>query len=75
MSAGGGEHVTERMVGQLAGQQAGTRLTDLAYNWYTRRMRRQLAGRRLPRHIGLIMDGNRRWARTSPAEATPRWRS
>ncbi|MDT7565906.1 MAG: short-chain Z-isoprenyl diphosphate synthase [Pseudonocardiales bacterium] len=55
--------MTERMVGQLAGQQAGTRLTDLAYNWYTRRMRRQLAGRRLPRHIGLIMDGNRRWAR------------
>ncbi|MDT7748038.1 MAG: short-chain Z-isoprenyl diphosphate synthase, partial [Pseudonocardiales bacterium] len=55
--------MTDRMVGQLPGQQAGTRLTDLAYNWYTRRMRRQLAGRRLPRHIGLIMDGNRRWAR------------
>jgi short-chain Z-isoprenyl diphosphate synthase len=50
------------MVGQLPGQQAGARLTDLAYNWYTRRMRRQLAGRRLPRHVGLIMDGNRRWA-------------
>jgi short-chain Z-isoprenyl diphosphate synthase len=34
------------------------------YALYTRRLRRQvLAGRRLPEHVGLIMDGNRRWAR------------
>ena len=39
------------------------RLSDLVYNWYTRRLRRQLSNRRLPRHIGLIMDGNRRWAK------------
>ena len=38
------------------------RLDDLAYDWYARRLRRRLTGRRLPRHISLIMDGNRRWA-------------
>jgi short-chain Z-isoprenyl diphosphate synthase len=39
------------------------RLTDPLYALYTRRLRRQLRAAPLPRHIGLIMDGNRRWAR------------
>jgi short-chain Z-isoprenyl diphosphate synthase len=33
------------------------------YALYARRLRRQVLSGRLPEHIGLIMDGNRRWAR------------
>jgi short-chain Z-isoprenyl diphosphate synthase len=35
----------------------------LAVRVYERRLRRQLAGRPLPQHVGLIIDGNRRWAK------------
>ncbi|HVA84864.1 MAG TPA: polyprenyl diphosphate synthase, partial [Candidatus Saccharimonadales bacterium] len=32
------------------------------YTLYTRRLRREVLGRPRPRHIAVIMDGNRRWA-------------
>ncbi len=38
---------------------------QLAYRLYTRRLRMQLAGGRLPQHVGVVMDGNRRWARAA----------
>jgi short-chain Z-isoprenyl diphosphate synthase len=38
-------------------------LKDLVYALYARRVRSQLRGRALPEHIGIVMDGNRRWAR------------
>jgi short-chain Z-isoprenyl diphosphate synthase len=38
---------------------------DVAYELYERRVRRALPPERLPKHVGVIVDGNRRWARAS----------
>ena len=38
-------------------------LRDLVYSAYERRLTRTLAGAPVPRHVGVILDGNRRWAR------------
>ena len=45
---------------------------DLLYTVYERRILRQLVGAESPKHVALILDGNRRWAREAgladPAE-------
>jgi short-chain Z-isoprenyl diphosphate synthase len=38
-------------------------LRDLAYRLYERRLEASLAGTAIPKHVGVMCDGNRRWAR------------
>lgn len=38
-------------------------LTDVAYAVYERRIRAELTADQLPEHIGVMVDGNRRWAK------------
>ncbi len=44
-------------------------LTDVIYGAYERRLLRQIPPERRPRHVGVILDGNRRWA-TSQGSAS-----
>src|SRR5690606_39489395 len=36
---------------------------DLVYRLYERRLEARLSPEMIPRHVGVIVDGNRRWAR------------
>lgn len=38
-----------------------------AYNFYERKLQRSLAADRIPHHIGVMVDGNRRWAKLAGA--------
>ncbi|HET9897787.1 MAG TPA: isoprenyl transferase [Streptosporangiaceae bacterium] len=40
-------------------------LRDLAYRLYERRLGASLPRSRIPRHVGVMCDGNRRWARSA----------
>lgn len=42
----------------------------LVYGLYARRLRKQLDPARLPHHIGMIVDGNRRWAKERALEGS-----
>lgn len=39
------------------------KLRDLAYRLYERRLTTKLVGKPIPRHVGVMCDGNRRWAK------------
>ncbi len=39
------------------------RLSDVVYAAYAKRLTRQLGSVHIPRHVGVLVDGNRRWAR------------
>ena len=38
---------------------------DLVYGVYEKRLTAKLDRRRMPRHVGVVMDGNRRWAKSA----------
>jgi short-chain Z-isoprenyl diphosphate synthase len=40
-------------------------IRDLAYRLYERRLEGSLSGKAIPRHVGVMCDGNRRWARSA----------
>ena len=43
-------------------------LNDLLYGVYERRLARRLGADAAPRHVGVMLDGNRRWARANGFE-------
>jgi len=42
-------------------------LRDLLYGAYERRLAAELKAQSLPRHVGVMLDGNRRWAKANGA--------
>jgi short-chain Z-isoprenyl diphosphate synthase len=38
-------------------------LREILHDFYDWRLNRQLVGAQMPRHVGIMLDGNRRWAR------------
>lgn len=45
-------------------------LSDLLYGVYERRLAAQIPPERVPRHVGVIVDGNRRWASEQGASSS-----
>jgi short-chain Z-isoprenyl diphosphate synthase len=41
----------------------GMKVRDLVYSLYERRLAGKLSGKPVPKHVGVMCDGNRRWAR------------
>ena len=50
-------------------------MRDLVYGFYARRIAASLDPEQIPRHVGVILDGNRRWAKASGAPKSRGWRA
>ena len=50
-------------------------MRDLLYGFYARRISASLDPAQIPRHVGVILDGNRRWAKQSGAPKSRGWRA
>jgi short-chain Z-isoprenyl diphosphate synthase len=48
---------------------------ELLYGFYARRLESALDHDQIPRHVGVILDGNRRWAKASGAPKSRGWRA
>jgi short-chain Z-isoprenyl diphosphate synthase len=48
---------------------------DLLYGFYSKRIAAALDPDQIPRHVGVILDGNRRWAKASGAPKSRGWRA
>lgn len=48
----------------------GLRVPDVVYRYYERRLARSLTQAQLPGHIGVVLDGNRRWAKQTGASTS-----
>src|SRR5712692_6860665 len=59
----GGYQQKQRRSG--SGERVQMGLRDLVYRLYEHRLEASLSPRTIPRHVGVILDGNRRWARSA----------
>ena len=50
-------------------------MRDLVLSYYARRLEAALDREQIPRHVGVILDGNRRWAKASGATKSRGWRA
>ena len=50
-------------------------MRDLLYGFYAKRIAASLDRDQIPRHVGVILDGNRRWAKASGAPKSRGWRA
>ena len=50
-------------------------MRELLYGFYARRIAASLDPEQIPRHVGVILDGNRRWAKASGAPKSRGWRA
>ena len=50
-------------------------MRDLLYGFYARRISASLDPTQIPRHVGVILDGNRRWAKAAGATKSGGWQA
>jgi short-chain Z-isoprenyl diphosphate synthase len=62
-NSGGTQAIPMRRKTGTPVRSAAVRLPTLVYRVYERRLIQNLAGAQKPHHVGVIIDGNRRWAR------------